>query len=119
MRAIDRTAMYERDGGLCGFCGQHVPINEFEADHVPPRGLGLPTRLIRVSHRLCNRRAGWAVRRARHQRRTESDYALRLPKDLKVALERLAKREDRSLNAQIVRVLREWAEQQGEHLAKE
>ena len=42
----------------------------------------------------------------------EVGYALRLPKDLKATLERLAKREDRSLNAQIVRVLREWADKQ-------
>jgi len=40
----------------------------------------------------------------------DKPFVLRLPEDLKATLERLAKREDRSLNAQIVRVLREWAE---------
>jgi hypothetical protein len=42
----------------------------------------------------------------------EKPFVLRLPEDLKATLERLAKREDRSLNAQIVRVLREWAERE-------
>jgi hypothetical protein len=39
----------------------------------------------------------------------EKPFVLRLPGDLKATLERLARLEDRSLNAQIVRVLREWA----------
>ena len=42
----------------------------------------------------------------------EKPFVLRLPEDLKATLERLAKREDRSLNAQLVRVLREWAERE-------
>ncbi len=42
----------------------------------------------------------------------EKPFVLRLPPDLKETLERLAKLEDRSLNAQIVRVLREWAAKQ-------
>jgi hypothetical protein len=48
----------------------------------------------------------------------EKPFVLRLPEDLKATLARLAKLEDRSLNAQIVRVLREWADQhsqRGEH----
>lgn len=40
----------------------------------------------------------------------EDKFLLRLPEGLKPRLERLAKLEDRSLNAQIVRVMREWAD---------
>lgn len=41
----------------------------------------------------------------------EVPYALRLPKDLKSDLERLAKREHRSLNGEIVAICEEAIEQ--------
>lgn len=42
----------------------------------------------------------------------DSPFVLRIPNDLKPRLQKLAKREDRSLNAQIIRVLRVWADEQ-------
>lgn len=42
----------------------------------------------------------------------EDKFLLRLPEGLKPRLERLSKLQDRSLNAQIVRIMREWADEQ-------
>lgn len=42
----------------------------------------------------------------------EDKFLLRLPEGLKPRLERLSKLQDRSLNAQIVRVMRAWADEQ-------
>ena len=99
---IDREALYARDGGLCGFCGEPVQLAEYEADHVPPLALGLPHKQMRVSHRLCNRRAGWDVRRLLHMPDQLDGYALRIRPELKTWLEVRARENRRSLNSEIV-----------------
>jgi hypothetical protein len=67
---IDSRAIYERDSGLCGFCGQHVPWEVVQLDPL----------------------------------------SLRVPADLLDCLKEIARAEDRTLNAQVVRALREWIE---------
>lgn len=52
-----RRAIYLRDGGLCGFCGEAVPISAFHLDHHPiPRLAGGPTTMdnLRLAHPRCN-----------------------------------------------------------------
>jgi 5-methylcytosine-specific restriction endonuclease McrA len=41
-RFRDRTRMpiYNRDGGLCGYCGEPVPISKFYVDHIVPIAKG-------------------------------------------------------------------------------
>jgi hypothetical protein len=51
--AIDRQAIYERDGGICQICGKPVPADNFHLDHVDPDGPHGPENL-RISHPLCN-----------------------------------------------------------------
>jgi plasmid stability protein len=46
--------------------------------------------------------------------RAAAEWHIRLPHDLAEALKRLAAAHDRSVNAEIVRVLRAYARQQGE-----
>ncbi len=48
--------------------------------------------------------------------RVAAEWHLRLPRDLAEALKRLAEAHDRSVNAEIVHVLRAYARQQGELL---
>jgi hypothetical protein len=108
----ERLAVYEHDAGVCAFCGEPVAWAEYEADHDPPRGFGLPHERLRVSHRLCNRRAGWEVRHARNPPKEERAYPLRLPPELKTWLEAQAKANRRSLNSEIVYRLEQSRAQQ-------
>ena len=45
-------------------------------------------------------------------------FTLRIPRDLHDALRAIAEREERSLHAQIIYVLRRYAEDQGEQTSK-
>lgn len=57
---IDRLAIHERDGGICGICHESVPIDAFELDHFVPVSWGGPhiAANVRVTHRHCNRSRG-------------------------------------------------------------
>lgn len=88
MPKIDRQAIYDRDGGLCGFCGQSVPWEVVQLDHIQPRGLGGPTtpENLRPAHRRCNVAAGQLVvqaRRAQGLASVDSAMSIRkVPPDL-------------------------------------
>ncbi|MEY9839690.1 HNH endonuclease [Streptacidiphilus sp. EB103A] len=64
---INRAAIYERDGGLCGICGLPVPADGFHLDHITPLSLGGAhgPENLRVTHEVCNtdRGNGWSTRR--------------------------------------------------------
>ena len=55
-----RVAIYRRDGGRCRECGDAVPFESFEADHVLPHVHGGPTTTVngRLTCLTCNRKKG-------------------------------------------------------------
>jgi hypothetical protein len=63
VNAVERRAIYERDNGLCGFCGRPVPFEAMHLDHIHPRGLGGSNGAanLRPAHRACNIAGGKRV----------------------------------------------------------
>ncbi len=59
-----RKRIYERDGGMCGYCRQFVPWTQYDMDHIIPRAYGGKHEdgNLRTAHRSCNRRAGQRLR---------------------------------------------------------
>ncbi len=55
-----RHFLYERDGGLCGFCGKPVDPKHFHVDHIKPRAMGGTAEFsnLRIAHPACNISAG-------------------------------------------------------------
>lgn len=55
-----RQAAIRRDGYICGLCGQSVPPQVVDIDHIIPRSKGGPDTLenVRVTHAHCNRSRG-------------------------------------------------------------
>lgn len=53
---VDAFAVYERDEGICGICGDPVPRDEFHVDHVIPlvRGGEHSYSNVQVAHPSCN-----------------------------------------------------------------
>jgi excisionase family DNA binding protein len=62
-----QQAIWRRADGLCGLCGDPVPLLEMEIDHVTPIAQGGTHGLdnLQPSHSVCNRRKG--AGHARHQ----------------------------------------------------
>lgn len=61
---IDREAIFERDGWLCGICGEQVERHHASLDHIVPISLGgahEPSN-VRLAHSLCNSRRGDGIR---------------------------------------------------------
>jgi hypothetical protein len=111
---IDRQAIYERDGGLCGFCGQPVLWELLHLDHITPRSLDGPTvaENLRVAHRRCNIAAGSQIRRERKRRGLPvatigGTTTIRIPDDVLERVKQSAQQETRSVNGQIVALLKE------------
>lgn len=57
---INRSAIYERDGGVCGICHRKVSARSFSLDHIWPLSKGGPHKRsnIRLAHTICNKRRG-------------------------------------------------------------
>jgi 5-methylcytosine-specific restriction endonuclease McrA len=55
---IDRRAIWERDGGICGLCARPVRFQIMELDHIKPlaRGGEHTASNVQPTHRRCNRR---------------------------------------------------------------
>lgn len=55
-----REYLYQRDGGICGICGEEADHSNWDADHVVPRSQGGPATLenFRVAHPTCNKKRG-------------------------------------------------------------
>lgn len=61
---INREAIFERDGWLCGICGEPVAVGDATLDHIVPISLGgshEPSN-VRLAHSLCNSRRGDGIR---------------------------------------------------------
>jgi len=103
--SIDRGAIYARDGGLCGFCGEHVRWEDLDLDHVVPKALGgraVPSNL-RVAHGACNRSAAWLARVRVREWDPQPKYRFIcvFPTDLGAKVKALAARERRTITAQV------------------
>jgi hypothetical protein len=63
MPGIDRRAIWERDGGICGICKEPVAFEDMQLDHVLPRSFNGPdgSENLQPSHEPCNRRKGYGV----------------------------------------------------------
>jgi len=57
---IDRDALYERDGGICGICGKKVERDEVSIDHIIPLSKGGPHLMsnLQIAHLKCNKARG-------------------------------------------------------------
>ena len=57
---VDREAVFERDGWLCGICGESVRREDATLDHIVPiaRGGTHEPSNVRLAHGLCNSRRG-------------------------------------------------------------
>ena len=57
---VRRSVLYERDGGRCGICGQHVGIEDASVDHVLPLSKGGEHSYAntQIAHLSCNVRKG-------------------------------------------------------------
>lgn len=57
---IDRDAVFERDGGLCGICEAPVDPADWHLDHRRPlaRGGAHTYDNVQVAHPMCNYRKG-------------------------------------------------------------
>lgn len=55
-----RDAVIERDGLVCGLCGDPVALEDVHIDHVQPRSLGGSNELenLQVAHSGCNMSKG-------------------------------------------------------------
>lgn len=55
---VDAFAVYDRDGGICGICGDAVERSDFHVDHVIPlvRGGEHSYANVQVAHPSCNSR---------------------------------------------------------------
>lgn len=51
-----RTAIHERDSGICHLCGDFVPLDEVEFDHVIPFALGGADEITNLApvHKVCH-----------------------------------------------------------------
>lgn len=69
---IDREAIFERDGWLCGICGEPVERADATLDHIVPVSLGGADEPenVRLAHSLCNSRRGDGIRHPGSSRRT-------------------------------------------------
>ena len=57
-KAFTRRHVWERDGGICQYCGDEVSLREFTYDHVKPKSQGGPAtwKNIVCSCVVCNRK---------------------------------------------------------------
>jgi hypothetical protein len=117
-RAFFRKRLWERDQGRCGICGEPVALGVMDVDHIVPRSQGGLTHWdnLRPAHRHCNRSRSDERRRERaaaSPRHIESPvkFLMRLPADLYDHLRRLANDDTRSLNGELIFLLREFVRQ--------
>jgi hypothetical protein len=113
---IDRTVIYERDAGLCGFCGEPVPRGRFHVDHIKPQacGGGSESENLRLAHVLCNISAGSQARVGFPTRWNEpiGILGLRVPGHIVTRMRDMAEDEERSINYIAARLLRQALDQQ-------
>lgn len=118
INAEERWAIWGRDGGYCGICYEPVPYRQMHLDHIVPVSLGggdEPSNL-RPAHAKCNigrgngRVARTVARRPGRDGQIRYAKLVRFPSELEAWLRDEAKRERRSLNAQVLLILDEMRE---------
>jgi hypothetical protein len=63
-----KHGIYQRDQGVCAYCGKWLPITEASLDHILPQSLGGPTRwenLVNACRRCNERKANRTPAQAR------------------------------------------------------
>lgn len=119
-----RERVYLRDNGTCGICGDPVDFKGMHLDHVVPLSVGGPDteENVQVAHAACNFRKNGEhdglypnQRQAKLRESASGELVrvlLRVPDDLWEEIRRWAEEDDRSLNQQVVHLLRravaEW-----------
>lgn len=108
-----RRALWERDAGCCGFCGEPVSLAEMHVDHILPRAVGGQDELdnLRPAHARCNLGNGLASVRAYRREHPDEPVPtkghavlfLRVSRELHQALTMWASDEDRPLNQHVLR----------------
>jgi 5-methylcytosine-specific restriction endonuclease McrA len=60
---VERAAVFARDQGLCGICGELVDPECFDLDHIVPLAAGgvHAYRNVQVAHPACNKRKGATI----------------------------------------------------------
>jgi hypothetical protein len=112
-----RDLLWERDGGLCGICGQPVDRQAMEIDHITPRWRGGPDRIenLRPAHRVCNRTHPDAHRRGPDHPNWKGGGTpvwIKLPMDVANDIVALGASKGRSAEAQMIAMLEEWVDEQ-------
>lgn len=105
-----RRVIWERHCGICGLCGEPVDFEAMDIDRVVPGmdGGTYANENVRPAHPTCNRRRGVLDMHAKTAALREpcaDPVQVRLPETVHGRLTELAKRERRSLNAQLVVLL--------------
>lgn len=102
-----RIRLWEAHGGRCGICSRPVALEEMHIDHIVPRSRGGldVTDNMHPSHPLCNHRKGTQALKDVSLDEVRL-FQLRIPKGVHDALMIQAGAEGRSLNGQIVYLLR-------------
>lgn len=102
-----RWAIWGREGGYCGICGDPVPYREMHLDHIIPLSLGGPTEPwnLRPAHAKCNTGRGNG-----HVPRTVPGgrplaKLIKMPDDLGERIAQAARDNRRSFTAQFLLLL--------------
>lgn len=109
-----RLRVYDLHNGICGICNKHVNRAEMHLDHVIPISAGGPDEEsnLQPAHPSCNFSKGGLYNGLRPNQRAIAGRGpleklqARLPRDVWQEMKDWAQAEDRSLNAQIIWVLR-------------
>lgn len=117
-----KRKLWERDRGVCALRGEPIDLDTdaVQMDHILPRSLGGQDHWsnLRMTHRGCNiARGNGLPKRGPYDpplpvMQSVVTVGVRIPRDVYEPLAKIAAMEDRSLNAQIVRCLRECVQRE-------
>lgn len=107
-----RRELWERDGGVCGICGELADPGRFHLDHIVPdaRGGQLHPDNLRVAHPRCNQSRG--LGEYRDSSRASVSTQIRIPEPLHERLSTMAERQYRSMNSLLVYLLADAVERE-------
>lgn len=75
-----RLQVYEKYGGKCAYCGNHITLDEMQVDHVKPLALGGADDISNFASacRMCNKPVGFFFERRRDEEAELAERTLRL-----------------------------------------
>lgn len=111
-----RRRVWERDQGICHLCGDPVPFEAMEADHLirPVDGGTNEDSNLRAAHRYCNRARGGREVRHIHRARSVVVTTIRTSVEDRQRADATAAKRGLSLNTLIVEALRKEVERDGD-----